>query len=180
MADDKIADASATRRRHAAGGRSRLPAASGRPGGAPRGKNLEVRHAAEVLADMAATVPPIGEDRRDNRCARIFPQAAQAALRDARLQTAAGHLKDGFQLKRAAAFAASPVPFEEIARAGTRHPRLRRCRASTNCWCSSKTGVMRAGGQVHWARDAAKPRAKSSPHPESRATPGPSPRASPW
>ncbi len=83
-----------------------------------------------------------------------FPDAARLALRDAHLQTSLAHLKDGFQLKRAAAFAASPVPFEEIREQG------RTIRASAlsrlpELLIQFEDRVHAMGGQVHWAPDAA-------------------------
>ena len=43
-----------------------------------------------------------------------FPREARAALHNARLRGALAHLKEGFQLKRAAAFADFPIPFEAL------------------------------------------------------------------
>ncbi len=61
MADDKIDDATARGVAMVlAGDLGCLLHLAGRA--ARRGEKLEFRHAAEVLADMAATVPPIGEE----------------------------------------------------------------------------------------------------------------------
>ena len=82
-----------------------------------------------------------------------FPQSARAALRDARLQTSLAHLKDGFQQKRAAAFAAFPIPFAEFREQG------RAIRASAlsrlpELLVQFEKNVHAAGGHVHWAPDA--------------------------
>jgi L-lactate dehydrogenase complex protein LldF len=83
-----------------------------------------------------------------------FPESARAALQDSRLQVSLAHLKDGFQLKRAAAVAASPAPFEQLREQG------RAIRASAlsrlpELLLQFETQVIAAGGQVHWAPDAA-------------------------
>ena len=75
----------------------------------------------------------------------------------ANLQVSLAHLKDGFQLKRAAAIAASPVPFEQLREQG------RAIRASAlsrlpELLLQFETQVIAAGGQVHWATDAASAR----------------------
>ena len=82
-----------------------------------------------------------------------FPEAASAALRDARLQTSLAHLKEGFQLKRAAALAVSPVPFGQLREWG------RAIRASAlsrlpELLIQFEQRVEAAGGRVHWAPDA--------------------------
>ena len=89
--------------------------------------------------------------------ARDFPNAARAALRDARLQGALAHFKEGFQVKRAAAFAGFPIPFESLREQG---------RAIRNSALSQlgtlllqfEAQVEAAGGHVHWARDAGEAR----------------------
>jgi len=86
-----------------------------------------------------------------------FPQAAKAALHNPRLQLSLAHLKDGFQLKRAAAIAASPAPFEQLREQG------RAIRASAlsrlpDLLLQFESQVIAAGGQVHWAADAASAR----------------------
>src|SRR5258708_36725920 len=50
--------------------------------------------------------------------ARDFPQAARMARQNARLQGALGHLKEGFQVGRAAAFAPFPLPSEALRELG--------------------------------------------------------------
>ena len=83
-----------------------------------------------------------------------FPEAANAALRNPRLQVSLAHLKDGFQLKRAAAIAASPAPFEQLREQG----RAIRASALSNLselLLQFEAQVITAGGQVHWAPDAA-------------------------
>jgi L-lactate dehydrogenase complex protein LldF len=89
--------------------------------------------------------------------ARDFPKAARAALHDARLQGALNHLKEGFQVKRAAAFAASPVPFESLREQGRaiRDSALSRL---DELLVQFETRIEAAGGHVHWARDAAEAR----------------------
>ena len=89
--------------------------------------------------------------------ARDFPQAARAALHNARLQGALAHLKEGFQVRRAAAFAAFPMPFESLREQGRaiRESALSRL---DELLVQFETQVKNAGGQVHWARDAAEAR----------------------
>jgi len=89
--------------------------------------------------------------------AREFPKEARAALHDERLQGALTHLKEGFQVKRASAFAAFPVAFEELREQG------RAIRASAlsrlgELLVQFEAQVQAHGGQVHWARDAAEAR----------------------
>ena len=83
-----------------------------------------------------------------------FPAAASAALRNANLQVSLAHLKDGFQLKRAAAFAASPVPFETLREQG-RAIRAASLSRLPELLVQFEAQVNAAGGQVHWAPDAA-------------------------
>jgi L-lactate dehydrogenase complex protein LldF len=82
-----------------------------------------------------------------------FPAAAGAALKNPRLQVSLAHLKDGFQLKRAAAFAASPVPFERLREQGQaiRAAALSRL---PELLLEFEARVKAAGGEVHWAPDA--------------------------
>jgi L-lactate dehydrogenase complex protein LldF len=89
--------------------------------------------------------------------AREFPKEARAALHNVRLQGALNHLKEGFQVKRAAAFAAFPVGFEELREQG------RAIRASAlsrldELLVQFEAQVQAQGGRVHWARDAAEAR----------------------
>lgn len=83
-----------------------------------------------------------------------FPEAVAAALKNPRLQTSLAHLKEGFQLRRAAAFAASPLPFEELREQGhtIRESALARLPALLTRF---EAKVQDAGGHVHWAKDAA-------------------------
>jgi len=89
--------------------------------------------------------------------ARNFPQAARAALRNERLQGALTHLKEGFQLKRAAAFAAYPIPFENLREQG-RAIRDSALSQLDTLLLQFEAQVQAAGGHVHWARDAAEGR----------------------
>jgi L-lactate dehydrogenase complex protein LldF len=86
-----------------------------------------------------------------------FPQAARAALQNARLQGALGHLKEGFQVRRAAAFATFPIPFESLREQGRaiREAALSRL---DELLIQFETQVKSTGGHVHWARDAAEAR----------------------
>jgi L-lactate dehydrogenase complex protein LldF len=92
-----------------------------------------------------------------NTDARDFPQAARAALNNARLQGALAHLKEGFQVKRRAAFADYPVPFEALREQGRaiRDSSLSRL---GELLVQFEGQVLAAGGQVHWARDASEAR----------------------
>jgi L-lactate dehydrogenase complex protein LldF len=83
-----------------------------------------------------------------------FPAAASAALRNANLQVSLAHLKDGFQLKRAAAFAKSPIPFEKLREQG-RAIRAASLSRLSELLVQFEAQVIAAGGQVHWAPDAA-------------------------
>jgi L-lactate dehydrogenase complex protein LldF len=89
--------------------------------------------------------------------ARDFPKAARAALHDAALQVALRHLKDGFQLKRAAAFADFPIPFESLREQG-RAIRDGALAQLGPLLLQFEAQVEKAGGHVHWARDAAEAR----------------------
>ncbi len=88
---------------------------------------------------------------------RGFPEDARAALRNPRLQSALGHLKEGFQVRRANAFAALPDP-EALREAGSaiREAALSRL---DELLIQFEAKVQMAGGTVHWARDAAEARA---------------------
>jgi L-lactate dehydrogenase complex protein LldF len=89
--------------------------------------------------------------------ARDFPRQARAALHDARLQGALAHLKEGFQLKRAAAFAGFPIPFEVLREQG-RAIRDSALSQLDTLLVQFESQVKTAGGHVHWARDAAEAR----------------------
>jgi L-lactate dehydrogenase complex protein LldF len=89
-----------------------------------------------------------------NLQAADFPKAASAALRDPRLQQSLTHLKDGFQVKRAAAVAASPVPFEQLREKG-REIRAAALARLPDLLLEFEQRVIAAGGHVHWAADAA-------------------------
>src|SRR5580693_348290 len=80
-----------------------------------------------------------------------------ATLHDVRLQGALAHLKEGFQVRRAAAFAAFPIPFETSREQGRaiREAALSRL---DELLIQFETQVRDAGGHVHWARDAAEAR----------------------
>lgn len=86
-----------------------------------------------------------------------FPEAASAALRNPALQVSLAHLKDGFQLKRAAAIAASPAPFEQLREQG-RSIRASALSRLPELLLQFETQVTAAGGQVHWAANAASAR----------------------
>jgi len=92
-----------------------------------------------------------------NEDARDFPKAARAALGNARLQGALAHLKEGFQVKRRAAFAAYPVAFEALREQGRaiRDSSLSRL---SELLVQFEGQVLAAGGYVHWARDASEAR----------------------
>jgi L-lactate dehydrogenase complex protein LldF len=89
--------------------------------------------------------------------AASFPKAVRAALNDGRLQSALQHLKEGFQVKRAKAFAALPDAegLREQGRA-IRESALSRLDALL---LQFEDRVQSRGGRVHWARDAAEARA---------------------
>jgi len=86
--------------------------------------------------------------------ARDFPKDAREALHNPRLQGALTHLKEGFQVKRAVAFAAFPMPFESLREHGRA---IRECALSRldELLVQFEKQVEAAGGHVHWARDAA-------------------------
>jgi len=87
---------------------------------------------------------------------REFPNAARAALKNERLQGALKHLKEGFQVKRAQAFAglADAEPLREAART-IRANALSRL---DELLLQFEARVKDNGGQVHWARDATEAR----------------------
>ena len=89
--------------------------------------------------------------------ARDFPEAARAALHNARLQGALSHLKEGFQVHRGAAFVAFPIAFESLRERGRaiRDSSLSRL---GELLVRFESEVEVAGGHVHWARDAAEAR----------------------
>jgi L-lactate dehydrogenase complex protein LldF len=89
--------------------------------------------------------------------AREFPKAAQAALHDGALQVALRHLKDGFQLKRAAAFADFPIAFESLREQG-RAIRAGALSQLGPLLTQFEAQVKGAGGHVHWAHDGAQAR----------------------
>ena len=85
-----------------------------------------------------------------------FPEQARSALKDGRLQHALEHLKEGFQVRRANAFAQlfDPEGLREQAR-------LIRNAALTHLdelLLQFESKVQANGGHVHWARDAAEAR----------------------
>ncbi|MSP94852.1 MAG: iron-sulfur cluster-binding protein [Alphaproteobacteria bacterium] len=84
--------------------------------------------------------------------AREFPQGAHKALRDPRLQSSLLNLREGFQTKRAVAFAglADPEGLREQARA-IRASALGRL---DELLLQFEARVTANGGHVHWARDA--------------------------
>jgi L-lactate dehydrogenase complex protein LldF len=88
--------------------------------------------------------------------ARGFPQAAHEALQNAKLQSSLAHLRDGFQTKRAQAFAglSDPEGLREQARA-IRASALSRL---DELLLQFEAQVQANGGHVHWARDAAEAR----------------------
>ena len=86
-----------------------------------------------------------------------FPEAARAALRDARLQGALTHLKEGFQVRRAAAFAAFPLPFEPLREQGRAIRNFALSRLG-ELLIQFEAQVEATGGHVHWARNAAEAR----------------------
>ena len=89
--------------------------------------------------------------------APAFPQAARAALNNARLQSALLHLKEGFQVRRANAFAALPDP--EALRDQGQAIRASALSRLDELLLQFESRVQAAGGHVHWARDAAEARA---------------------
>ncbi len=147
MADDKIADASATGAELLVGARSRLPAASGRPHGAQRYPDAGAprRRSAGGYGRTGA-----GRDMTQNP--REFPQAATAALKDENLKLALARLKTHFVLRRA----------DSIERYGDWESLREQGRAIRDYALSHldtmlesfERAVAARGGHVHWARDA--------------------------
>jgi L-lactate dehydrogenase complex protein LldF len=91
-----------------------------------------------------------------NSSPKAFPEAARAALTDARLAEALSRLKTGFQAKRAEAFAA--LPDAEGLREAGRAIRADALSRLDELLVQFESKVQVAGGQVHWARDAAEAR----------------------
>ena len=89
--------------------------------------------------------------------ATAFPQEARAALNNPRLQGALTHLKEGFQVKRAAAFGAYPIPFESLREQGRAIKEAALSRLD-ELLLQFEAQVTANGGKVHWARDAAEAR----------------------
>jgi L-lactate dehydrogenase complex protein LldF len=85
-----------------------------------------------------------------------FPQAAKAALADARLQNALKHLKEGFQVKRANALAGlfDVEGLREQARAIRAHALSH----LDELLVQFESRVTANGGHVHWARDGTEAR----------------------
>lgn len=83
-----------------------------------------------------------------------FPEEAAAALKNPRLQTSLAHLKEGFQFRRTAAVAASPLPFEPLREQG-RAIRESALAQLPELLIQFEAKVLAAGGHVHWAKDAA-------------------------
>src|SRR5947207_2858005 len=88
--------------------------------------------------------------------ATSFHQRAHKALHDPRLQSSLAHLKEGFQVRRATAFAqlSDAEALRELARA-IRDGALARLDELLETFEAKVTGN---GGHVHWARDAAEAR----------------------
>ena len=86
--------------------------------------------------------------------ARAFPQDARSALHNVALQGALTHLREGFQVKRAAAFSAFPIPFESLREQG-RAIRQSALSRLDELLIEFESRVTASGGHVHWARDAA-------------------------
>ncbi len=125
MADDKMADAVATGAEMLVGGDlGCLLHLAGRM--KRQGLTLDVRHAAEILAD----------ENRMTLDPTAFREAAHEALDDARLKTALGRLKTHFALRRAEAVARYRR-FRSVARSGQGDPRCVRSPISTRCWRNS-------------------------------------------
>jgi L-lactate dehydrogenase complex protein LldF len=82
-----------------------------------------------------------------------FPQAARAALADTQLRHNLGHATRAIRVKRAASVAEVP-DWEELREAG-RALKERVLRHLDEHLLELEEAVTRAGGTVHWARDAA-------------------------
>src|SRR5262245_32634286 len=85
-----------------------------------------------------------------------FQSRAHAALQDPRLQSSLAHLKEGFQVRRANAFAqlSDAEGLREQGRAIRQSALSRLDELLETC----ETRVVAQGGHVHWARDAAEAR----------------------
>jgi L-lactate dehydrogenase complex protein LldF len=94
-----------------------------------------------VSDDAAIAGPPVP-----------FPQAARTALRDAQLRHNLGHATHTIRAKRAAVVA--EVPDWEGLREAGRALKERVLRHLDQHLTQLETSVTRAGGTVHWARDA--------------------------
>ena len=81
-----------------------------------------------------------------------FPQAARAALADTQLRHNLGHATHAIRVKRAAAVA--EVPDWEALREAGRAVKERVLRHLDEYLLELEASVQRAGGVVHWARDA--------------------------
>ncbi|HEX3974922.1 MAG TPA: LutB/LldF family L-lactate oxidation iron-sulfur protein [Solirubrobacteraceae bacterium] len=81
-----------------------------------------------------------------------FPKAARAALADAQLRHNLGHATQAIRVKRAAAVA--EVPDWEALREAGRAVKERVLRHLDEYLPALEASVQRAGGVVHWARDA--------------------------
>ncbi len=81
-----------------------------------------------------------------------FPQAARIALADSQLRHNLGHATHAIRVKRAAAVAELP-DWEELREAGRAH-KERVLRHLDTYLVELEGAVQRAGGIVHWARDA--------------------------
>jgi len=88
---------------------------------------------------------------------RDFPRAAKAALNDAALQSALGHMKAGFQARRRQAMAA--LPDAEAMRDDAKAIRDYALSHLDELLLRFESRARANGGQVHWARDAREARA---------------------
>jgi L-lactate dehydrogenase complex protein LldF len=86
-----------------------------------------------------------------------FKENAREALSNPRLQSALSHLKEGFQVRRANAFAGLPDP--EALREAGREIRESALSRLDELLVQFESNVMASGGRVHWASDAAEARA---------------------
>ncbi len=87
-----------------------------------------------------------------NKNANSFSKSARDALADGNLQSALANLKEGFQVKRAHAFARLHDP-EGLRNAGAAIRANALARLS-ELLVQFEQNVLSAGGHVHWARDA--------------------------
>src|SRR5262249_29122022 len=86
-----------------------------------------------------------------------FAERVHAAMKDARLQSALEHLKEGFQIRRANAFSQLFDP--EGLRVQANAIRASSLSRLDELLMQFESQVQANGGQVHWARDAAEGRA---------------------